>query len=66
MDFTPLMEKASRLRQGGKAVTQEARAKSGSFGRASYDYAATGGEAFLTDAVDMVTSMFSSDKTAGK
>eukprot|EP00360_Condylostoma_magnum_P000432 CAMPEP_0168314030 /NCGR_PEP_ID=MMETSP0210-20121227/5900_1 /TAXON_ID=40633 /ORGANISM="Condylostoma magnum, Strain COL2" /LENGTH=42 /DNA_ID= /DNA_START= /DNA_END= /DNA_ORIENTATION= len=41
-------------------------AKSGSFGKASYDFAATGGEAFLTDVVDMVATVFANDKPAGK
>lgn len=63
VDFNPLIEKYDRLNND---LSKDGKKKQESTGRAAYENAGTGGLALVGDAIELVYSLFKSDRESGE
>lgn len=67
VDFHRLMEKCSKEREKKAATVKKTKgAQPVTHGRAAYDLAATGGEAFTSDAMMLIYDLFQNDPESGE
>jgi hypothetical protein len=65
MEFHKLMEKYAREREVQRRRQQGKKLET-THGRAAYDLAATGGEAYATDVISMIYDLFENDEKSGE